>query len=110
MCAAHTRCVCVVGGAVGQHIVKDLGKQCAGRLSKQGRDNLARLDKGLLPGSGAEAKEYNLRYKQGKHYVTGVTGRLGGARPVSACGAKLVLDEAGSSNATDEGRPGKCNE
>ena len=76
---------CWTCGAVARHALQDLGKRCPGGLTLQGRDNLSRLDKGLLPGSGPEARQYNAKHNVGNRYLTGLSGRLGDARAVSSC-------------------------
>ena len=71
---------CNTCGAVASRAVRDLAKVCGGSLTAQGRDNLSRLDRGLLPGSGPEAKAYNAPFLRRGRYHTGITGRLGGPR------------------------------
>ena len=79
---------CWVCGAVAKSVVRELAYQCPGALTGNGADNLGRLDKGLYPGTGPEARAHNKQYRKGRGYDTGVTGRICFFGGVPARGAR----------------------
>ena len=50
---------CVNCGKYAQHVMKALSKECSGKKGQAGKQNIARLEIGLMPGSSAAAKAYN---------------------------------------------------
>ena len=68
---------CLACGAVSRLAVKALGNPCPRRLTKNGAENLSRLDRGLHPGSSRDAGEANEPYGQGRLFAPGAIGRLG---------------------------------
>ena len=68
---------CLTCGAVARQAARALGKPCPGRLSKNGAENLRRLDRGLQPGSSKEAGEANEPFRQGRNFAPEAIGRLG---------------------------------
>ena len=53
---------CNVCGAYAMFEAKGLAKPCSGRLSRGGKHNLARIQKGLAPGNSRSALEFNLKH------------------------------------------------
>ena len=50
---------CKSCGNVGKEKLDGLAKPCAGQANKAGRENLARISKGLMPGDTQEAHTHN---------------------------------------------------
>ena len=50
---------CTACGATGAELLKHLAAKCPGTMTKAGRQNIARIERGLYPGSSAKAKAYN---------------------------------------------------
>ena len=72
--------LCWTCGAVAKSVVRELARPCPRTVTGNGADNLSRLDKGLYPGTGPEARAYNEQLRKGRVFDTGVVGRLGGFR------------------------------
>ena len=68
---------CLSCGAVARQAVRALGRPCPGRLSKNGAENLRRLDRGLHPGSSKDAGAANEPFRQGRSFAPEACGRLG---------------------------------
>ena len=50
---------CTACGRIARHQVRSLGKPCPGLLDRKGRDNLQRVQNGLMPGDSTEARSFN---------------------------------------------------
>ena len=68
---------CLACGAVAGQAVRALGRPCPRRLTKNGAENLSRLDRGLHPGSSKDAGAAHEPFKQGRSFAPGAIGRLG---------------------------------
>ena len=68
---------CLACGAVARQAVRALGRPCPRRLTKNGAENLSRLDRGLHPGSSKDAGAAHEPFVQGRSFAPGAIGRLG---------------------------------
>ena len=48
-------------GFYGSDVFKQLAQPCTGAANQARRDNLSRVDRGLMPGSSKAAREFNAR-------------------------------------------------
>ena len=53
--------ICLTCGFYGSDVFKQLAQPCSGAANQAGRDNLSRVDRGLMPGSSKAAREFNAR-------------------------------------------------
>ena len=53
--------ICLTCGFYGSDVFKQLAQPCTGAANQAGRDNLSRVNRGLMPGSSKAAREFNAR-------------------------------------------------
>ena len=53
--------ICFTCGFYGSDVFKQLAQPCTGAANQAGRDNLSRVNRGLMPGSSKAAREFNAR-------------------------------------------------
>ena len=53
--------ICLTCGFYGSDVFKLIAQPCTGAANQAGRDNLSRVDRGLMPGSSKAARDFNAR-------------------------------------------------